>query len=92
MEDYDGSVTHSDFDIERGIATLNEKLKEKLTPKQYIVYKMIYMDNESEEKVAEVLKFKQGKEIGRSAGYRQIGNLKRQIYEIANLIVREIDL
>lgn len=92
IEDYDGNVTHSDFDIERGIEQLNEKLKECLTPRQYTVYKMIYIDNESEERVAEVLNFKQGNEEGRSAGYRQIGNLKRQIYEIANRIVREIDL
>ncbi len=92
IEEYDGSVTHSDFDIEKGIASLNEKMKERLSPKQYLVYKMLYIDGLGEEDVTEALKFKKTKEAGRVAGYRQLGNLKKQIYEIANQIVREIDL
>lgn len=92
IEEYDGNVVHSDFDIEKGISQLNEVMKEKLNTKQYIVYKMIYIDNNTEEEVAKVLSFKSSNKEGRSAGYRQISNLKRQIYQIASQAVREMDL
>lgn len=92
IEEYDGSVICSDFDIEKGISQLNDKLKERLSQKQYLVYKMIYIDGEDEESVAKILKFKKTREAGRVSGYRQLGNIKKQIYQIANEIVREIDL
>ena len=52
---------------------------------------MFFIDYLSDDEVAKVLRFKTN-EAGRKAGYKQIKNLKKMLYNKAQKIMREHDL
>lgn len=79
------------FDISRATATLHIKIQSALTPKHYLVYKMLFIDGISEEEVARILGYKSN-EKGRKAGYKQIKNLKNQYKSIAKKIIQKEDI
>ena len=79
------------FDISRATNTLHVKIKHRLTPKHYLVYKMLFIDGISEEEVARILGYKSN-EKGRKAGYKQIKNLKNQYKNIAKKIIQKEDI
>ncbi len=91
IEDYDGSSFHQDCDLERGMKELNEKMKDSLSERQYLAYKLLYLDGLEDAQVVDLMNFKETKESKRVAGYRQLSNLKKQIYKVAQRIVGEID-
>lgn len=91
IEDYDGSRYHQDCDLERGIIELNDKIKDALSERQYLAYKLLYLDGLGDAEVVDLMNFKETKESGRVAGYRQLSNLKKQIYKIAQSVIKEVD-
>jgi len=70
---------------------LHSLMKGALTNKQFFIYKMFFIDNLNDEDVAKILKFKTN-ESGRKAGYKQVKNLKKMLYEKAKTIIKENDL
>jgi len=68
------------IDVEKGIKTLDHYMKGILKPIEYKVFKYLYVDGGKEDKIAKILGFKTT-EKGRSAGYRQLKNLKDSITE-----------
>lgn len=67
------------IDIERGVDSLNERMRQILKPVEYKVFKFLYIDGGKEDKIAKLLGFKTT-EKNRSPGYRQIKNIKDVIF------------
>lgn len=64
------------IDLETATGKISIELKKTLSEKQYTAFIMLFVENHSEEKVANYLGYKTT-EKRRSAGYKQIKNLKR---------------
>ena len=65
-------------DIEQSIKKINSKAKEILKPVEWKVYRMLYIENKSENEVASEMGYKTS-EKNRTPGYKQITNIKRSI-------------
>jgi len=76
---------------EQAQENLNVELKKVLNEKQYKVYKMLFIENKSEEEVAIEMGYKTS-EKGRTAGYRQIKNLKKIYKKKAEEILKNKDI
>lgn len=74
------------IDIEQSIKDLDRHMKKKLKPAEYKVFKYLYIEGETEEKVAKMLGFRTT-EKGRQAGYRQLKNLKNSITSKVKAVV-----
>lgn len=64
--------------LDNGIQQINNKLKNKLKPNEWIYYSKIYIENLSEGEVARALGYKTT-EKKRGAGYKQLNNLRKSI-------------
>jgi RNA polymerase sigma factor (sigma-70 family) len=79
----------SDFvDIEASKKIIDEKIKSKLKPIEWKIYKLLYIDNKSEEEVAVIMDWKTS-ERGRKAGYQQLTGFKKTIIAKAKKIIEE---
>lgn len=79
------------FDIERSQGKLNLYMEKELSSKQFMVYKLLFIDNKDEEDVAKIMGYKTS-EKGRKAGYKQIKNLKKVFKEKAQEILKKEDI
>jgi len=70
---------------------LHIEMKEVLPDRQYMIYKMLFIDYLSEEEVAARMGYKTS-ETGRKAGYKQIKNLKKQFKEKAKKLIKTKDI
>jgi RNA polymerase sigma factor (sigma-70 family) len=84
-------IEESFYDIETARERLNRAMKEALTDRQHLVYDLLFIQNKSEEAVAEMLGFKTT-EKGRKAGYKQIKNLKKLFAKKAAHILQTQDI
>lgn len=66
-------------------------MKDHLNDKQFLAYKLFFIDNLTDDQVAKILRFKTN-ETGRKAGYKQIKNLKKMLYLKAQKILKDNDL
>jgi DNA-directed RNA polymerase specialized sigma24 family protein len=73
------------------IEKLSDLMEEELTPKQFLAFKMLFIEKHSEADVAAFLGYKT-KEKKRVAGYRQIKNLKKILYSTAKKVIEENDI
>ena len=79
------------LDLELATLKLSSEIKEELTPRQLTAFKMLFMQNKPEEEVARFLGFKTT-EKRRSAGYKQIKNLKKIFQDKAKQIIKSNDI
>ena len=79
------------LDIQSATDKLSNEIKNELTPRQFVAFKMLFVQNKTEEEVAKYLGFKTS-EKKRSAGYKQIKNLKKIFQEKAKEIIKEKDI
>ena len=77
-----------EFNFDSVLSMLNTRLKSKLKPNEWIVYKNLYLENKTEQEVAKILGYKTS-EKNRSPGYKQIKNIKKSIIEKAKEIISE---
>jgi DNA-directed RNA polymerase specialized sigma24 family protein len=85
------SESNNNHNIELAAKRMHEKMKLRLNEKQFLAYKLLYIDNVSDEYVAKALGYKTS-EKNRVAGYRQIKNLKNMFLELAKKIINEEDM
>lgn len=83
--------TDQRFDLELSLSKLDEELKRTLVPKHYEIYKMLFIENKTEEEVAAKMGYKTN-ERGRKAGYKQIKNLKKTFKEKIISILQKKDI
>lgn len=70
---------------------IDDKIKKKLKPIEYKLYKLLYIDNLSERDAGAKMEYKQtNKERG--PGYQQIAKMKTKILLVAKQIINEEDL
>ena len=79
------------FDIMVSAKRLHEEMKHRLAPKQYKVYRRLYIDGADEEKVAAEMGYKTN-EKGKKAGYKQIKNFKKIFRQVAAKILQSEDI
>jgi hypothetical protein len=79
------------FNIEESQGRLNVHMEKELSPKQFAVYRLLFIENEDEEAVAKVMGYKTS-EKGRKAGYKQIKNLKKVFKRKAQEILKKEDI
>lgn len=91
-KNYHNSIeSEKEYDYVNAELNLHILIKDQLTDKQYIIYKMFFIDCLSDEEIAKILKFKTN-EVGRKAGYKQIKNIKNMLYARAKLILANNDV
>tara|TARA_R110000772_G_scaffold115621_9_gene220485 strand:+ start:477 stop:1148 length:672 start_codon:yes stop_codon:yes gene_type:complete len=86
-----GSKQDNFLDLEKATIKLTAAMKPYLNDRHFIAFKMLFVDNSSEEDVAKYLGFKTS-EKKRSAGYKQIKNLKKIFHSKAKQIIQEKDI
>ena len=93
LETHDFEIKHKGacFELEFAEQRLHEEMKKKLPAKQYEIYEMLFIKNMTDEEVAAVLGYKTS-EKNRKAGYKQIKNLKKQLKEKAEKILKTKDI
>jgi RNA polymerase sigma factor (sigma-70 family) len=79
------------FNLNENIQKVNDEMEKLLSEKQYEIYKMLFIENTTEEKVAEKMGYKTS-EKGRKAGYKQIKNLKKLFKEKVQTILKKKDI
>jgi DNA-directed RNA polymerase specialized sigma24 family protein len=79
------------MDWEKAQLKLNIELKKVLTEKQFKIYSLLFVENLEEEEVAKIMGYKTS-EKGRTAGYRQIKNLKKIYKKKAEDILKNKDI
>jgi len=79
------------IDIEEATQKISAALKPQLNKKQYRAFIMLFVENHPEEKVARYLGYKTN-EKKRSAGYKQIKNLKKIFQEKVKQILKNRDI
>lgn len=79
------------LDIELATTKLESEMKMLLNKRHFVAFRMLFVQNKSDEDVAKYLGFKTS-ERKRSAGYKQIKNLKKIFQEKAKQIMKERDI
>lgn len=79
------------LNLEAATERLQNEMKSHLNGRHFVAFKMMFIENKSEEDVARYLGFKTT-EKKRSAGYKQIKNLKKIFQEKAKEIIKEKDI
>ena len=79
------------WDFKDSIDKIHQYMKEEMSEKKFKVYKMLFIDHMEESEVAAEMGYKTS-EKGRTAGYKQIRNLKKLFKEKAQKILEEKDI
>ena len=92
MEFHDNEVINKvnivNVDLERSVERIHEKMEERLSPKKFTVYKMLYIDFLEKEEVAKAMGYK-STEKNRKAGYKHIKNMEKGFIEMAKAMLDE---
>lgn len=78
-------------DIVGAKQVIDEKIKKKLKPVEYRLYKLLYVENLSERDAGIEMEYKQSNKE-RGPGYQQIAKMKAKIISVAKQIIDEEDL
>ena len=85
------SIQHKEVDMTSAANKLHLEIKKQLNARHFKVYEMLFIQFKSEEEVAKEMGYKTS-EKGRSAGYKQIKNLKKQFKDMAKKIINTKDI
>jgi len=80
------------FDYEVAQRKLHNLVMLQLNDKHQKIYKMLYVDNFSDEDVATAFKFKPDSSKRKTTRYKQITNLKKKFYALAIDVLKENDV
>lgn len=78
------------FNIEKSIDSFHQKMAEILPPRQLLAYKYLFIDNLTDEQVAEKLGFRSSE--GRSPGYKQLANIRNKLLAVARRVIADFDI
>ena len=84
-------LTHGIFILDNAIKKLHKEMKKTLNVRQYEIYTMLFIDNLTDEEVAQRMGYKTS-EKGRKAGYKQIKNMKKQFKKKAEQLLQNRDI
>lgn len=72
------NMSNDIIDIEKTAANVHSKMEKILKPFEFKVYKCLYIDHLGEEETAKIMGYRTS-EKGRTAGYKQLKNIKKSI-------------
>lgn len=91
-QEYESSIfTGENFQVDNAIVAVQKYLKEDLSERHFKIYQMLFIENRSEDEVAKYLGYKSNEE-GRSAGYKQIKNMRKFFKERVVRIIKNKDI
>lgn len=91
-QEYESDIfTGESFNVDNAILRVQDQLKEDLSDKHYKIYQMLFIENKTEDEVAKFLGYKTN-EKGRSAGYKQIKNMRKFFKEKVTKIIKNKDI
>ena len=91
-QEYESSIFKSEnFNLELAIKKVDKFLKVELSDKHYEIFHMLFIQNKTEEEVAKYLGYKSN-EKGRTAGYKQIKNMRKFFKEKVIKIIKNKDI
>jgi RNA polymerase sigma factor (sigma-70 family) len=91
-QEYENSSFSVDsFNVDNAIIKVQKQLKNDLSERHYQIYDMLFIQNKSEEEVAKFLGYKSN-EKGRTAGYKQIKNMRKFFKEKVISIMQNKDI
>ena len=79
------------FQVDRAVQQIDSHLREQLSEKHYEIYNMLFVENMSEDEVAKKLGYKTS-EKGRTAGYKQLKNMRKFFKEKVLKIIKDKDI
>jgi len=79
---------HDEQNIDSAAKQIHKKMEKTLKPTEWIAYKCLFIENLSEEETARKLGFKSN-EKGRSAGYKQLRNIRKIILQKVKKAIQE---
>jgi hypothetical protein len=79
------------LNLESATAKLSAEMQTHLSERHFNAFKMMYIENKTDEQIAKYLGFKTN-EKKRSAGYKQIKNLKKIFQARARQIIQDRDI
>jgi hypothetical protein len=85
------SFSVDSFNVDGAIVKVQAHLKQELSERHYQIYDMLFIQNKSEEDVAKFLGYKSN-EKGRTAGYKQIKNMRKFFKEKVLKIIKNQDI
>ena len=74
------NLSYNNYNFERNTDKLHQVMLNKLKPLERRVYELLYIENKSEEEVAEIMNYTTS-EKGHPKGYKHIKNIKKAIVE-----------
>jgi RNA polymerase sigma factor (sigma-70 family) len=86
------SYIEDNIDFDKSKDKLHALIMCKLTPRHSKIYKMLFIDHLSDEEVAKICKFKKDSSKRKTIRYKQIDNLKRKFYEMAQQVLKDEDI
>lgn len=86
------SLLDDHFEYDDKIDKIHKLVIEQLNDKHKIIYTMLFIDHSSEKEVAKKFGFKKDTSKRKTPRYKQINNLKKKFYLMAQKIIREDDL
>jgi DNA-directed RNA polymerase specialized sigma24 family protein len=91
-QEYESGIFVGDsFNIDLAAEKIRVLLKEQLSERQYDIYIMLFIENKPEDEVAKYLGYKSN-ESGRSAGYKQLKNIRKSLKEKVIRIMKNNDI
>jgi DNA-directed RNA polymerase specialized sigma24 family protein len=81
-------VSVLNVDMEQSVERIHAKMKEKLSPKKFQIYKMLYIDFLEKEDVAKAMGYK-STEKNRKAGYKHIKNMEKTFTKMAKDLLED---
>ena len=91
-QEYESDIfTGESFNIDNAVLKVQDQLKKDLSEKHFKIYQMLFIENKSEDEVAKFLGYKTN-EKGRSAGYKQIKNMRKFFKEKVIKIIKNKDI
>ena len=79
------------FQVDRAVQQIDKHLREQLSEKHYEIYNMLFVENMSEDEVAKKLGYKTS-EKGRTAGYKQLKNMRKFFKDKVLKIIKDKDI
>ena len=80
------SLQADTLDVERAADSLHSKMENFLKPIEWRLYKLLYIDHRTEEEAAKAMGYRTS-EQGRTPGYKQIRNIKKEIIRTVRKVI-----
>lgn len=79
-------IQNETVDVDKTAIHIHEKMKQILKPYEWQVYELSFIQHKSDEEIGKILEYK-STEKNRSAGYKQVANIRKKIIRKAKELV-----